>query len=753
MSPLRLLPVALFAAFATCAWASASEINFPEVTEGELVVLSGSSEPALFGRVPPTPGASLPLKHTSAVAKISGFVARTVVTQEFGNPYGSAISAVYRFPLPHGAAVDGYEMTVAGRATKGVMKKRAEARQEYEQAVSRGQTAALLDQERPNIFSQTIGNILPGDSIVIKISYVEELTYASGSYEYVFPMVVGPRYNPPQVTDAANIESPSIPAGFRGGHTVSVDVELEAGVSVEALSSASHDVDVVKASPSAAKVSLRQKDAVPNKDFSLTYRVAGSAPKYAFVTETASGSDVGHFLLTVQPPTSATAQQRRAKEIIFVLDTSGSMQGRPINTVKSAMKAAIADLTDKDAFNIVTFNNAPVTAWAKPISGTDDNKRLAQEYVNNLQAGGGTNMVPAFQEALKVSGAGDRLRLLVMMTDGDVGNEQEVLKTVKTGLGSNRVFLFGVDAASNRYLLDTLAQEGGGTATYVLQGDDPAAKVHEFAASLASPMATNMTIDWGGVFGIGGVETADLVPSFVPDAYAGRPVSVVGSFKVKPGNTAAVVTLRGRSGTGEFVLPMSLDLRASGSGSTGLASLWARRQIDALYRDELAGKNPDLEKNVTEIALKYSIMSAFTSFVAVDDRVRNEGTPAQQVQVLVYEVDGKDMYREQSVLMGYAMPASANAPVGANANRGGAMFFGAEKSMSAQSSYGLLGANMVVDSVKGGTTYGLASGTSDIAEEWTSSPIATRALAVVLSLFIALLAGGTAWYVAKRRKA
>gem|GEM_PF-2342791 len=280
-----------------------------------------------------------------------------------------------------------------------------------------------------------------------------------------------------------------------------------------------------KISDTEAEITLKNANEIPNKDFSFMYNVASDVPQIGFLTHKLVGEKDGYFALIAEPQKSPKASEIRNKEIVFVLDTSGSMQGRPIEIVKKAMKKAISNLGPNDSFNVYNFNTFVFTLFPTSRTADDAAKKEGLQYVDNLQAGGGTMMQEPFMEALKDSGDhGDRMRIILGMTDGDVGNESEILKTIQTGLGANRLFMLGVDAAANRYLIDKMAESGNGKATYVLGEDNADEKVDEFYTNFASPVLTDIKIDWDGL------AISEVLPEKFADLYAGQPLYVYGKY-------------------------------------------------------------------------------------------------------------------------------------------------------------------------------------------------------------------------------
>jgi len=320
-----------------------------------------------------------PLKNTRVKADVSGFLARVTVTQEFENNYNQPIEAVYTFPLSQTAAVDDMTMLVGTRTIRGKIMRRDEARKIYEAAKVEGKTASLLDQERPNIFTQSVANILPNEKITVEISYVETLKYEDGKYEFVFPMTITPRYIPNSVKseDATKISPPV--AKTRGGHDISIEVNLNAGVPVEEIRSGSHEIETLNLSAASASIKLKNQKTIPNKDFVLRYDVTGKRIEDALLTHRDERG--GFFTLILQPPDRFTTEDVTPKEIVFVLDTSGSMSGFPIEKAKEAMKLSLENLYPNDTFNLITFSGDTSILFEKPVPATQANLARAQKFL------------------------------------------------------------------------------------------------------------------------------------------------------------------------------------------------------------------------------------------------------------------------------------------------------------------------------------------------------------------------------------
>ena len=438
------------------------------------------------------PAGICPLKHTDVNAEISGFLSRVTVTQQFENPADEPIEAIYTFPLPSEAAVDRMTMHIGDRVVNGTIKKREEARAIYDAARSAGKVASLLDQERPNVFTQSVANIMPGERVEIEISYVETLAYEDGSYRFVFPMVVGPRYIPgaptgktgggwspdtTQVPDASRITPPVTPPGTRAGHDISLAVTLDAGVPVQDIRSTLHDVDIQRTNERSAIVRLKDQAEIPNRDFILTYDVASGRIEDALLTHRDERG--GFFTLILQPPDRVAVEDVAPRELVFVLDTSGSMSGFPIEKAKETMDLAFAALRPQDTFNLITFAGDTSVLFPRPVSATAANLAQAQNFLRSRSGGGGTEMMKAIQTALEPSDQQDHIRIVCFMTDGYVGNEMAILGEIQKHANA-RVFSFGIGDSTNRFLLDKMAEEGRGEVEYVTLKDDGSAAARRF---------------------------------------------------------------------------------------------------------------------------------------------------------------------------------------------------------------------------------------------------------------------------------
>ncbi|MBZ0187975.1 MAG: VIT and VWA domain-containing protein, partial [Candidatus Obscuribacterales bacterium] len=439
--------------------------QFGAVGSGTLVAMAGSqSGPAKeLGKCP--------LKHTDVDVNISGYVSKVTVKQTFANPYKTKIEAVYTFPLSTSGAVDNMVMKIGQRTIKGTIRKREEARQIYEEARARGNVASLLDQERPNIFTQSVANIEPGKEVEITLQYIDLLPFEDGKYTFAFPTVVGPRFNPgnPQgktgtgrhndtdiVGDASKITPPIAPEGTRAGHDISIKLNIDAGVPIANIESRLHEVSIARDGNNKALVSLKNKSTIANKDFILSFDVAGDAIKSGYLTyrDEKAKDGSGFFTLMLLPPKKVTVEKVAPKEMIFLIDCSGSQSGMPLQKAKETLTYIIDHMNPRDTFQVISFNNGHQKMLPKPMSATAEMKTRARTFIKEMEAQGGTFMASAVEATCKLPAPENRLRIVTFMTDGYVGNDMEVLGLIKKMRGSSRWFSFGTGHSVNRFLID-----------------------------------------------------------------------------------------------------------------------------------------------------------------------------------------------------------------------------------------------------------------------------------------------------------
>ncbi len=582
----------------------------------------------------------VPLKHTDVSAAIAGTFATVDVTQEYVNPFASKIEAVYVFPLPTDAAVSHFVMQIGERKIRGIVRERREATQIYLEARAAGHVASLLTQERPNVFTQKVANIEPGAAIGIRITYYHVLPYLDGWHEFHFPMVVGPRFNPPGHYEGIGAvgygsngdERQPVVAEYlskneRTKHDISVKVALEAGVPLEEIECRTHETAIARDGPSRATVTLSPRDAKPNKDFVLRWKVAGKDLKAALVTEE-DGKGGGTFALTLYPPATIQDLERRPMEMVFVLDCSGSMDGVPIAKAKAAIERALRDLSPRDTVQVIRFSNTASALGERPVPATPRNVAIASQYVRDLDSEGGTMMIEGIRAALGYPHDVERDRVVSFLTDGYIGNEMEIFDAASRLVGPSRVFSFGVGSSPNRFLLEGLARIGHGAVAWV--GLDDATgrdAVDAFYDRISRPALTDCSLDFGGW------KVEGTYPRRLPDLFVGRSVTVVGRYS---GATEGPMKLRGKVHGAVREIPVAATI----SKHAAVSKVWARTKVAELslarglvLQAGAPGEAEGIGTEIRDTALAHGIVSEATAFVAVDASRVTEGDSGTTVRV------------------------------------------------------------------------------------------------------------------------
>lgn len=573
-----------------------------------------------------TQNVPLPLEHTDVKAQIHGYIGTVDVTQQFTNPYNQKIEAVYMFPLPEKAAVNEFVMTIGERHIRGILREREQAEQIYAQARAQGYQASLLTQHRPNIFEQKVANIEPGNRIDVSIRYFHTLQFEDGWYSFVFPTVVGPRYNPPGSTDPisalprTSFAPPNTSVHYlapheRSGHDLSIQVDIAPGVEIEEID-ATHAISRSRQTEDFASIELEHHSTIPNRDFVLNFRVAGERIKSNLMTYVDPETNEGYFTLMMYPPSELQSLQRQPLELVFVLDCSGSMSGTPMEQSKAAILAALRELQPNDTFQIIRFSNNASALGPAPVPATRENIRHAERYVRSLSGNGGTQMIEGIKAALGFPHDDERLRFVTFLTDGYIGNEAEILGAIHQRLGASRIFSFGVGSSVNRYLLERMATTGRGAVAYLGPQDSGSEVMDFFFDRISHPAMMDVEIDWNGM------QVADVYPSRLPDLFVGRSVVVTGRFS----GAAEMPTVRGRA-AGESIA-MDLPLTVGGEQHAFIAPTWARLKIADLADRQTWTSDPhgELAAGIRATALAHNLMSDYTSFVAVDASRITEGS-------------------------------------------------------------------------------------------------------------------------------
>ncbi|MEL6217334.1 MAG: marine proteobacterial sortase target protein [Pseudomonadota bacterium] len=575
------------------------------------------------------PGAFVPapLVSTQVEVAVSGTIARATVTQRFTNPSDAWVEGIYAFPLPPDSAVDRLRMRIGDRFIEGQIKERVEAKQIYEEAKAEGKKAALFEQERPNLFTNSVANIGPGESVVAQISFQQSLARKDGAWELRMPLVAAPRYNPEPVVQAVNfgaegwavtdpvpdrdrVEAPIAdprreePGSIR--NPVELSVDLAPGFPIARLKSPFHQITVEEPEEGRAVIALTGP--VPaDRDFVLRWEAEGSAPQAALFGETVDGRP--HRMLMLTAPDLGPATERMPREVIFVQDVSGSMSGASIEQARAGLEMALRRLSPEDRFNLVIFNNEFGVYSEDAVQATPEEIERAVGAVRGLIAEGGTEMLPALDFALDGTTEPGRLRQVIFLTDGAVGNEAQMLALIDRKLGDTRLFTVGIGSAPNSYFMTRAAEKGRGAHVYIGDLSEVAARMGELFTKIESPAITDISLSLPG-----GAET-EVYPAPLPDLYAGEPLTIA-----LRGTEEGTLRLSGTRSGQPWEVTLELGQAA---GREGVAKLWARRKIASLEALRLspAVVSTDLGQiNVAllKTALDYGLVSRLTSLVAVD---------------------------------------------------------------------------------------------------------------------------------------
>lgn len=570
---------------------------------------------ALEAAVGDGPSRPFTLIHTKVDIAVSGFMQGVTVTQRFQNPFSSPVEAVYVFPLPDDSAVHAMELHAGSRVIKAEIQKREVARAQYEEAKAQGRRAALLDQERPNVFTQSIANLLPGETVEVTLQYVAPLAYDDGVYTLNFPMVVGPRYIPgsalpgesqgsgtardtDQVVDASRVTPPAA----RNGRDIEVHVRLDAGTVIEDLWSVSHRLEVERFASSRLQLDLNPYDTLPNKDLIVRWRVSGAQARASML---AGG---GAFALMLNPEASTANVPPTPKEMVFVIDTSCSMDGPPLAAAKLAMERALKQMNPEDTFMLIDFADRASSFHATPLPATSDAVSRAVSYLNSLPSAGGTNQLAGIRAALGRAEDPSRVRMVLFMTDGFIGNEDEILAETQKLRGNARVFGFGIGSSVNHFLLSRLSSEGRGFYQYVRPDEDSGPAVDRFVKRVRRPLITDVTVEWGGL------PVADVMPEPIVDLFDAQPLIIQGRYRAPASGT---VLLKGKRAGKPVVFEVPVTLPELSSEGRALTMAWARRRIEVLS-NEYERVKPETVKEITALGLEYHLVTKYTSLVATE---------------------------------------------------------------------------------------------------------------------------------------
>jgi Ca-activated chloride channel family protein len=555
----------------------------------------------------------LPLKSTSAHVRISGVIADVAVTQVYKNEGKRPIEAIYIFPASRRAAVYAMKMRIGERTLIAKIAKREDARREYEEAKQSGKSASLLEQQRPNVFQMNVANILPGDVIHVEMKYTELLVPTDAVYEFIYPTVVGPRYSNHETHPQDNwLANPYLQQGELPADPFDMKVDLAAGMPVQHIICSSHKVAVKYDGPSSASITLDPSEKQgANRDFILKYRLAGGRIETGLLLY--KGAEESFFLLTLQPPKRPADKEILPREYVFIVDVSGSMHGFPLEMSKKLLKDLIGNLRAGDKFNVLLFAGGSSLMSEESLAASPDNIQRAMTLIERQRGGGGTELLPALKRAFGIPRAEGFSRTVVIATDGYVAVEEKAFDLIRNNLGDANVFTFGIGSAVNRHLLEGMARVGMGEPFVITKPEEAAEKAKKFRQLILSPVLTRVKVDFRRF------EAYDVEPPFVPDVLAERPITVFGKWR---GNPSGSIRITGLSGTHPYDASVQVEKVKPLESNSALRYLWARHRISLLSDYNHLRPNDERVKEVTSLGLTYNLLTAYTSFVAIDSQVR-----------------------------------------------------------------------------------------------------------------------------------
>ncbi|WP_422089036.1 MULTISPECIES: VIT and vWA domain-containing protein [Variovorax] len=564
----------------------------------------------------------LPLKGTEVAVKISGVIADVTVTQTYRNEGRRAIEAKYVFPGSTKAAVSGLNVRLADRLITAQIREKQQAQIEYDTAKKEGKTAALLEQHLPNVFQMNVANIMPGDDVKVELRYTELLVPQSGNYEFVFPTVVGPRYNSPQSANAQAkwVAQPTLAEGVASGTSFKLKASIDTPMGLKEIRSTTHAIDVKKSDEDKHADVVLTADGRPadNRDFVLDYRLAGEKIESGLMLYKGQGENAENFFLAmVEPPKAVAASAISPRDYIFVVDISGSMHGFPLDTAKTVLERLIGGLRPSDTFNVLLFSGSNKMLSPKSVPATRANIEQALATIQNYSGSGSTELIPALKRVYAEPKEDKVSRTVVVVTDGYVTVEREAFDLVRKNLSKANVFAFGIGSSVNRSLMEGIARAGMGEPFIITDPIQAPEQAARFRRMVESPVLTNVKATFGGL------DVYDVEPQALPDVLGERPVIVFGKWRAdSSGQAKGRVIIEGQGASGPYRQEVRIDERTR-QDTAALRTLWARHRIQSLSDQETLEGGTAFKDRITELGLKYSLLTQYTSFIAVDKVVRN----------------------------------------------------------------------------------------------------------------------------------
>lgn len=605
----------------------------------------------------------LPLKHTEVRAMIYGQIAEVRVTQEYENTGKQAIEAIYVFPASTRAAVHRLTMEVGSKCVEAKIMEKSAAKDTYDKATAEGKSAALLEQDRPNVFTMNVSNILPGDKVKLVMTYTENLIPEDGVYEFMYPTAMTPRYTGESGVGSESTEHAAQPFVGEGGPaptTFDFDARLMTQIPVSMVDCKTHDVDVDDLGKGVMGIDLSADEITKaNKDFVLEFKLQGGEIQSGLALH--EGEEENYFMLTIEPPARVAKNERPPQELIFIVDVSGSMNGFPNDMCKRLMDELLTNLSPDDVFNVQTFAGGSRLLFNESKKATKENIAQAIADFRNTRAGGGTNMLGALNKALTLKPKANYARTFLILTDGGISVERECYELIRTQRGDANFFTMGIGCAPNHYLLEGMAKVGAGESAYCFKLEDAEAKAEEFKLKATSPVLTDVKIDFVGL------EVYDVYPEKPFDLFANKPVTIMGKYKGEPSGFAV---MNGNRGSEIYQSTYDLEKQEFTDAGEAIRLCWAREKIREISDFQSVTGLQGQKQDLIDLGIEHNLLTQFTSFVAVDPEVRNPSGNAitvnqpqplpegvSELSLSTYNSYGHVGTRQTQAL-GFAMPAA-----------------------------------------------------------------------------------------------
>ena len=557
----------------------------------------------------------LPLKSTRASVSIAGVIADVTITQEYTNEGKNPLEAIYTFPASTSAAVYGMEMVIGDRKITAKIEEKQKAREQYDNAKSEGKRASLLEQQRPNVFQMNVANIMPGDVIKVTLKYTELLVPESGTYRFVYATVVGPRYGGESSGGDQNkfVSTPYTKSRVEPSYDFDIDVTLSTGMPIQHVASTTHKISTSQSSPSVAKIALNAEEKnAGNRDFVLEYALAGNAIESGLMLY--EHGDENFFLMMVQPPKRIVREEIPPREYIFIVDVSGSMHGFPINTTKTLLRDLIVNLKPIDRFNVLLFESGAYWLADESLPANQDNIAMATSFLDRQSGGGGTNLLAAMKKAMTFPRHEEGLsRSYIVVTDGYVNVEKEVFDIIRSKSDEANTFAFGIGSSVNRYIIECMAHVGMSEPFIILGPEHADKEAEKFRMYINNPVLTQIKKSFSGL------DVYDVEPLTVPDVMAERPVIIYGKYR---GKAQGAMTITGVAGKKKFKKTTDVSKVKPSPQHAALRYLWARKKIQVLDDYGKLGYGT-AQDEVTKLGLQYGLLTTYTSFVAIEEKIAN----------------------------------------------------------------------------------------------------------------------------------